>query len=158
MSASLFELIKPGMVQQLGSHTFTADEIIAFAQKYDPQPFHLSQEGGEQSHFGALCACGWHTASMWMRCNVEKRDSEILKSTGYTGPKPEYGPSPGIRNVRWLLPVFVGDTISYSTEITGKRKTPHRPGWGMVFSKNLAHNQHGKLVMDMQGAVTMRTD
>ncbi|MEL6966811.1 MAG: hypothetical protein AAGM04_05460, partial [Pseudomonadota bacterium] len=58
---SFFDRVEPGLVQELGSHTFEHDEIIRFATKFDPQAFHLSEEGAAASHFGRLCASGWHT-------------------------------------------------------------------------------------------------
>ena len=87
-----FEDIVVGEEHVLGSHTFTADEIIAFATKYDPQPFHLSEEAAAKSQFGQLCASGWHTAAMFMRLSVDmakarkaaalERGEAVLKQGG----------------------------------------------------------------------------
>ncbi len=59
-----FEDIEIGVTEQLGSYTFTAEEIKRFAAKYDPQPFHMDEKAAAESHFGALCASGWHTAAV----------------------------------------------------------------------------------------------
>ena len=155
---SFFDLLEPGMRMELGSHTFTADEIIAYATKFDPQRFHMSEEGAKGTLFGGLCASGWHTASVWMRMNVENGRSQILELTGYEGPEPVFGPSPGVRNIKWILPVFVGDTITFRATLTDKRSNPKRPGWGMVMNHSEGFNQHGKLVISLDGAVTLRVD
>ncbi|MEM8750751.1 MAG: MaoC family dehydratase [Pseudomonadota bacterium] len=155
---TFFELLEPGMVQELGSYTFERDEIIEFAAQFDPQRFHLSEEAAQASNFGALCASGWHTVSVWMRMNVLNGRPELKRMTGYTGEMPQFGPSPGVRNVKWLAPVFVGDTITFRSTITSKRITPHREGWGMALSHSEGSNQHGTKVFQMDGAVTLRID
>ena len=94
---SFYDLLEEGMTLELGSHTFEPDEIIRFAEKFDPQPFHLSEEGAARSNFGRLCASGWHTCSIWMRLNVSHGRDEFLRLTGYEGPPPVFGPSPGLR-------------------------------------------------------------
>jgi acyl dehydratase len=73
MSGGWFEDIEIGSRRELGSHTFTQDEIIAFAKKYDPQVFHIDPEAAKHSMFGGIIASGWHTAAMWMRLAVESR-------------------------------------------------------------------------------------
>jgi len=153
-----FDLLKPGLVQNLGGHTFGREEIIAFATKFDPQPFHLSEEGGRNSHFGALCASGWHTLSVWMRLNIENGRSELERLCGAPIPADTFGPSPGVRNLKWSHPVYVGDTISYTSTLTGKRTNPKRPGWGMMMSHSEGINQNGIEVCSMDGAVTIRTE
>lgn len=159
MSApSLYSLIEPGMVMHLGSYTFQADAIIRFASKFDPQPFHMSEESAKNTLFGKLCASGWHTGSVFMRKNVENRLNEILKVTGYQGESPVFGPSPGLRNLAWHHPVYVGDTITYQSTVTEKRKSHNREGWGMVMEHNEGHNQDGRLVISMDGAVTLKID
>lgn len=152
---SLYECLEPGMVMPLGSYTFQRDEIIRFATKFDPQRFHLSEDGATDSHFESLCASGWHTASIWMRLNVLNGRDAMQKEAGHHGPQPKFGRSPGVRDIRWLAPVYVGDTITCSSTITGKRLTPKREGWAMLFSRGEAHNQDGVLVLRMDSAVTM---
>ncbi len=147
-----FEDIKVGDRRELGSHTFTADEIKTFARKYDPQPFHVDETAAARSHFGRLCASGWHTGSVCMRLNVDamRRDDEERRARGE--PIAMSGPSPGVRNLRWLRPVYVGDTISFVSEIVETRRIS-RPGYGLVVAANVGTNQHGDMVYSAQGAV-----
>ena len=154
--SGFFERVETGMVVDLGTHTFGRDEIIAFAEQFDPQRFHLDEDAAKESLFGALCASGWHIVSIWMRLNVARRHSELARLTGADEPAIVFGPSPGIRNLRWRHPVYPGDTIHFANAITGKRTTPKRPGWGMMMSETTATNQSGTVVCTMDGAVTVR--
>src|SRR5688572_30221384 len=142
-----FEDIAIGERAELGSHTFTADDIKRFARKYDPQSFHLDEEAAARSHFGALVASGWHTASTWMRLMVEhqRREDEVRRARG--GAVASLGPSPGFRELKWLKPVYAGDTVSYGTEVVETRPSKSRPGWGLIFVRNVGLNQHGEPVM-----------
>jgi acyl dehydratase len=142
-----FEDIQIGVRTDLGSHTFTADEIKAFAAGYDPQPFHVDEATAATSHFGRLCASGWHTAAMWMRLMVDhlRRDDEARRARGES--VAELGPSPGFRDLRWLKPVYAGDTISYATEVLETRALKSRPGWGLMTIRNTGINQHGEPVI-----------
>ena len=144
-----FEDVVIGTRTELGSYTFDAESIKAFARKYDPQAFHMDEEAAARSHFGKLVASGWHTAAVSMRLVVDgtrranaNQKGDILKS----------GPSPGVRDLKWLKPVFVGDTISYATEIVELREVS-RPGWGLMLTKSTGTNQHGEIVYSAQGAV-----
>ncbi len=147
-----FEDMRVGERTELGSHTFTADEIKAFARRYDPQRFHLDEAAAEQSHFGRLCASGWHTTAVYMRHFVdsELREAEAMRARGETPAKD--GPSPGIRELRWAKPVYAGDTISFAREVTDLREDVGRPGWGLMVARNTAINQNGELVMSFVGA------
>ena len=82
-----WEDIAVGERAEIGRHTFTADGIKAFARRFDPQPFHLDEAAAARSHFGALCASGWHTASVWMRLMVEhqNREDEARRARGEAG-------------------------------------------------------------------------
>ena len=141
-----FDDIEIGNRRELGSYTFTADEIKRFARQFDPQPFHLDEEAAKQSHFGGLVASGWHTASVFM-----KLQSRMINQIGAEVSKA--GPSPGYRNLRWPKPVFAGDTLTYSTEVVRKRELASRPQWGVVFSHITAVNQRGELVYEFEGSV-----
>ncbi len=101
--ADAFEI---GQIDNLGSHKVTKEEIINFAQLYDPQPYHLSEEAGQQSHFGGLVASGWHTASIWMKLYVEG----ALENTVAAG-------SPGIDELRWIKPVQPNDKLYGEAEV-----------------------------------------
>ena len=141
-----FEDIEIGRKTELGSYTFTADEIKRFARQFDPQPFHLDEEAAKRSHFGGLAASGWHTASVFMKLQsrrINEIGADVRKS----------GPSPGYRNLRWLKPVLAGDTLTYSTEITSKRALATRPQWGIVFLQVRAVNQRDEPVFEFESSV-----
>jgi acyl dehydratase len=147
-----FEDIRIGDNEALGSHTFTAEAIKSFAARFDPQPFHMNEEAAKQSHFGALCASGWHTVSQFMRCMVDHRRlaDEVQRESGE--PVAKNGPSPGVRDIKWLKPVYAGDTIAYAMEVIETRELPHRPEWGLVAVRNTGTNQHGDLVLSFNGS------
>ena len=142
-----FEDIAVGKKTELGSHRFLAENIKAFARRFDPQRFHIDEAEAERSHFGKLCASGWHTASMWMRMMVEydRRETEAMRARGETVAR--IGPSPGFRDMQWHKPVFVGDVVSYATEVLEKRESGSRPGWGIIHVRNTGANQNGELVV-----------
>ena len=134
---------------EFGSHTFTAEEIKRFARKFDPQPFHLDEEAAKASIFGGLCASGWHTMAVWMRMMVDKRKQIAAEMTARGEPIPTLGPSPGFRDLRWLKPVYVGDTISYSSTVTDKRPSSSRPEWGVISVQTTGVNQNGEPVVSV---------
>jgi len=150
---TLDEYFAIGSTQDLGSHTFTADEIVAFAEKFDPQPFHLSEEDAKGSVFGALCASGWHTASMWMRHNLLHSHSAEWSGDG---PKPEYGPSPGFENLVWKKPAYAGETIRFTRTATGHRALTSRPGWRVLNAQGEAFNSAGEKIMSLDTAVLVK--
>jgi len=147
-----FEDMQVGERTELGSHTFTADEIKTFARRYDPQRFHIDEDAAARSHFGRLCASGWHTTAVYMRHFVEfeRREAEAMRAAGETLAKA--GPSPGIRELRWLRPVFAGDTITFAREVKELRDVAGRPGWGLMVAHNTGVNQNGELVLSFMGA------
>jgi acyl dehydratase len=116
-----FDDIKVGDRATLGSHTFTAENIKSFAAQYDPQAFHMDEEAAAKSHFGALCASGWHTVAAWMRLRVLYQQREDAERAARGEVVAKLGPSPGFRELRWLRPVYVGDTITYASEVAEKR-------------------------------------
>jgi acyl dehydratase len=142
-----WEDIAVGERAEVGRYTFTADNIKAFARRFDPQPFHLDEAAAARSHFGALCASGWHTGSVWMRLMVDhdKRETAAMRARGEAVAR--LGPSPGFRELKWLKPVYVGDTITYSTEIVDKRPSNSRPEWGLMTIRNSGVNQKGETVI-----------
>ncbi|PWV97587.1 acyl dehydratase [Hoeflea marina] len=140
----------------LGSHRFTAEDIIAFARKFDPQPFHLDAEAAARSMFGGLCASGWHTVAVWMKLNVAAIARSHANAARENQPVPEYGPSPGIRNLRWIRPVFAGSTITYSRTVSGIRPLPSRPGWSLLETTADAWNEGDEAVMSFSSAVLLR--
>ncbi|MCT8971937.1 MULTISPECIES: MaoC family dehydratase [Microbaculum] len=150
-----FEDAQIGFKADIGSHTFTADEIIAFASRWDPQPFHIDADAARESLFGGLCASGWHTACTWMRLNVDDLNQRTKDAAAAGGPTPKFGPSPGIFDLKWPRPVYVGDTITYSWEIVDRRESASRPEWGIVTYLAEGHNQNDDRVLSFHGRFFM---
>jgi acyl dehydratase len=141
-----FEDLQIGHRRELGSFTFTADNIKRFAVQFDPQPFHLDEEAGRNSLFGGLAASGWHVGSVCMKLLVA--DNERLAALERTRGEEVAvgGPSPGFRELRWLKPVLAGDTIGFASEIESLRVSSSRPQWGILQLRNIGTNQRGELV------------
>jgi acyl dehydratase len=152
-----YERIVVGEVYQYGSHTFTAEEIKRFAGAFDPQPFHLDEEKAAAGPFGRLAASGWHTAAIMMRLFVTHSAREVERAAARGEPVPRFGPSPGFDDLKWLRPVFAGDTITYSGRIIGKRESQSRPGWGIVSMETTGVNQNGEPVFVFTGHVFAQT-
>jgi acyl dehydratase len=139
-----FEDFSVGERRRIGAHTFTAEEIKRFASAFDPQPFHVDEEAAEESHFGALCASGWHTLAVWMRLNVRGLQEQTRQQAAAGETLARFGPSPGFEELKWLKPVYAGDTISYESEVVGTRASRSRPGWGLVTMRTVGQNQSGE--------------
>jgi acyl dehydratase len=144
-----FEDIQVGDVFEVGRYTFTADSIKAFAMRFDPQPFHLDEAAAERSHFGALVASGWHTAVAWMRLMVDyrRRMAEAARARGE--PVAGIGPALGFRELKWLKPVYVGDTIEYKSEVIEMRLSDSRPLAGLMTFRSTGVNQRGEPVLSL---------
>ena len=152
MAHAMFEFYEDIVIDQpivVGSHTFAAEEIKAFARRYDPQPFHLDEAAAERSHFGGLCASGWHTMAVWMRMMVGYQQRLAAEQAARGEPVPTLGPSPGFRELRWLKPVYVGDTVTYSSAVIDKRPSSSRPAWGVISVRTTGLNQHGEPVISV---------
>ena len=145
-----------GWTAEIGSHTFTAPEIIEFATAYDPQPFHLDQKLAEASIFGGLCASGWHTAAIWMRKQRDHVKISIKERIDAGLPIPEFGPSPGFENLQWLAPVFAGDTITYFNSTVAIRPSKSKEGWFILTGKQSGVNQHGKMVLTFESTAFLK--
>jgi acyl dehydratase len=152
-SGLYFEERTIGETKLLGAHTFARDEVIAFARLYDPQPFHLDEAAAKASLFGGLAASGWHTACHFIRLVVADRQAEEAALRAAGKPVPAYGPSPGFRNLRWVKPVMVGDTLEYRNRVIAKIDLKSRPERGILQSITQARNQHGALVFEHEGAI-----
>ncbi len=136
-----------------GSHTFSAAEIKEFAAQFDPQEFHLDEERAKQSMFGALCASGWHTVAIWVRLWVDYR-KKIADEMRARGERPaQWGPAPGMRNLQWMRPVYVGDTITFSQQKLRQKPIRARPGYGMLNAENTGTNQDGVQVFSVESAI-----
>jgi acyl dehydratase len=153
MLGLFLEEIDEGLWVGLGSYHFTRESVLAFARKFDPQPFHLSDEAGNAGPFGKLSASGWHTAACWMKCYVATNAEARARLAARGKALPEVGPSPGFTDLRWYKPVVPGDMVSYSSRVTGKRALASRPQWGIVFSHSEGVNQNGELVFSFDGKV-----
>ncbi|WAP69591.1 MaoC family dehydratase [Jiella pelagia] len=142
----------------LGSHRFLAEDIIRFAEKYDPQVFHLDPEAAKNSVLGGLCASGWHTAAACMRLNVEYRYGRLREWIEAGNPAPKIGPSPGFKNMRWPKPVYAGDTVTFTQTVVDKRASGTKPGWGILSFTTLGVNQDGAEVFAFDGAAFQGTE
>ncbi len=141
------EDIAVGDVARFGSYRVEREEVLAFAKAYDPQPFHLSEEAAAATHFGRLSASGWHTASMAMAMIVAHFRETGFQSLG----------SPGVDELRWLKPVYPGDTLHCETEVLETRRSASRPEMGFVTSRWTVLNQDDVAVVTMRPTVMIRT-
>ena len=146
-----FDEFEDGCKVELGSYQFTAENIRDYAGKFDPQGFHLSDDVARASHFGGLCASGWHTAAAYMKCCAAYNFAGCDRAKAEGKMLPPLGPSPGFENMRWLKAVYAGDTVTYFNAVTGKREMSSRTDWGLVFGRNTGVNQHGELVFQFDG-------
>lgn len=135
-----FEDFAEGQEIMLGGRQVTEEEIIAFATQFDPQPFHIDHDAAAKSIFGKLAASGWHTCSMMMRMVVDG----ILNDSSSMG-------SPGLDGIRWIKPVYAGDTLNVSYLTKEVRPSNSKPDRGVVVSVWKATNQHGELVATVEG-------
>ncbi|MGB3068950.1 MAG: MaoC family dehydratase [Ottowia sp.] len=135
-----WEDLPVGKTREIGSITVDRDEVIAFASKYDPQPFHLDEEAATKSMFGKLSASGWHTCAMTMGLMVR----------GFLHEAASLG-SPGMEGIKWLKPVYPGDTLTLHQRIVESRPMKSRPDVGLTRSHWEMFNQHGEQVLMMDG-------
>jgi acyl dehydratase len=134
-----WEDIEVGARSSFGRYDVTRDEVIEFASKYDPQPFHLSDEAAAKTYFGRLSASGWHTCAMLMRMLVEHMRTERQAGLG----------SPGIDELRWLKPVYPGDTLRAESEVLDKTPSRSRADMGSYRGRTTVFNQHDEPVMTL---------
>ena len=120
-------------------------DIVAFAQAFDPQPFHLDPEAAKQSVFGDLVASGWHTAAMTMKLFVTGGLQLAGGSVGL-----------GVDELRWPRPVRPGDTLRLHTEIMEIRPSRSKPDRGIIRIRNTTTNQHGEVVQTFFASVLVR--
>ena len=147
-----FDDIRLGEQREFGKHTFAAEDIKRFARDFDPQPFHVDEEAAKRSHFGALCASGWHTTAACMRLIVESHKREAAEMIARGERPAKIGPSPGFKNLKWLRPIYAGDTVTFASEIIGKRASESRPQWGVVRIRTTGTNQKGERVYEIENA------
>ena len=141
-----FEDLEVGAKTEFGSYEVTREEVLDFARKYDPQPFHLSDEEAAKTHFGRIAASGWHTASMVMA--VIARHVVAHEQAGLG--------SPGIDELRWKKPVYPGDTLYVHGEIVEKTPSRSKPEMGSFRTHTTVTNQDGVTVMSFTSIVLIR--
>ncbi len=137
-----FEDFVVGDVIELGSKRAVAEEIVAFASEFDPQPMHLDEEAGAASILGGLSASGWHTCAMFMRLLC---DGLLLASTCEG--------SPGIDYVKWKKPVLAGDELFAAVKVVATRESKSRPAIGLVTVHSEMKNQDGVIVLEMENTI-----
>ncbi|HEX3553450.1 MAG TPA: MaoC family dehydratase [Thermoanaerobaculia bacterium] len=135
-----FEDFAVGSARVAGSRTVSREEILDFARKFDPQPFHVDEEAARRSPFGGLIASGWHTAAI---CHGILIEEFLQGESGSLG-------SPGVDELRWLKPVRPGDTLTLHVEVLAATPARSKPG-GLVKLRYTARNQAGEEVLTMIG-------
>ena len=143
---SLDDFFRIGVPVPIGSHTFEPEAIVAFAGKYDPQPFHLDDAAAAETHFGRLAASGWHTCSMTMAMMVARHAVEPRAMLGALG----------IDELRWLKPVYPGDVLSCEMKLLDKRLSKSKPGVGILNLQMTTFNQHAEPVLTMKPITLIR--
>jgi acyl dehydratase len=133
-----FEDYTPGLRVEFGAVRVEEEEVVAFARRYDPQPFHVDAGAAAAGPYGGLIASGWHTGSLMMRLLVEHYLSPA--SLG----------SPGLDELRWLRPVRPGDTLSVRVTVLEARRSRSKPDRGLVKSALEVLNQRREVVMSVK--------
>jgi acyl dehydratase len=134
-----FEDFKVGEVTAMGPVTVSEDEILEFANRFDPQPFHVDADAAKESPFGGLIASGWHTTAIFMGMFVRT----VLLDSASLG-------SPGVEEIRWTAPVRPGDALTARSTVLDVQPSSTTPGRGTVFTKNDVLNQNGEVVMTLK--------
>ena len=134
-----FEDYIEGDVHRIGTIAVEADEIIAFAKRFDPQVFHTDPEAAKQTPFGGLIASGWHIAGLMMRLYVEHYLTTVASLA-----------SPGLDKLRWLKPVRPGDILSMSVTVLKTMPSKSKPDRGAVTSLIEVFNQADESVMTLK--------
>ena len=140
------EDLEVGSETHFGSYEVTREEVLDFARKYDPQPFHLSDEEAAKTHFGRIAASGWHTCAMTMAVIARKVTQEQQAGLG----------SPGVDELRWLKPVYPGDTLHVTGKVIDKRESRSKPEMGSFRTETIVTNQDDVPVMRFTSIVLIR--
>lgn len=133
-----FEDIEIGHRSAFGRYEVTREEVIEFASKYDPQPFHLDDEAAAKTFFGRIAASGWHTCAMMMRMMADNMKNNDQAGLG----------SPGVDELRWLKPVYPGDVLRCESEILDKTPSKSRSDMGSYRAKAIVFNQNDEPAME----------
>ena len=140
MTERYFEDYVPGSIHDLGTISISETEIVEFARRYDPQPFHIDAEAARHTQFGGLIASGWQTAGLMMRLAVDGYLSGVASLA-----------SPGVDELRWVQPVRPGDELSVRATVLEARPSTSKPDRGLVRTLFEVRNQHGATVMTVKG-------
>jgi acyl dehydratase len=141
-----FEDLEVGSETYFGSYDVTREEVLEFARKYDPQPFHVSDEAAAKSLFGRIAASGWHTCAMTMAVLARYVVEHEQAGLG----------SPGIDELRWKKPVYPGDTLHVSGRIIDKTPSRSRPEMGSFRTEMTVTNQDDASVLTFTSIVLIR--
>lgn len=141
-----YEDFTVGETSEFGAYKVTREEVLDFAGKYDPQPFHLDDEAAAKTFFGKISASGWHTCGMTMRMMVDQMSVTQAASEG----------SPGVDKIRWKRPVYPGDTLHMRAHVTGKDEMASKPHLGLVHNSYDVLNQDDVIVMTFDATGIMR--
>lgn len=134
-----FEDYVSGTTFEYGQISVSADQIIEFARRFDPQPIHVDPEAAARGPFGGLIASGWHTAGVMMRLLADHFISHVASMA-----------SPGVDEIRWLKPVRPGDTLSIRVTVLETRRSTSKPDRGVVRSLVEVLNQNREIVMTLK--------
>jgi len=140
-----FEDVEVGRTQRFGRYDVTAEEIVEFAQQFDPQPFHLDEEAARNSMFGGLIASGWHTGAMFIRMTCD----HVLPGSATTG-------AVGFDDLKWLRPVRPGDVLCVENRVKQKIESRSRHDIGTVKIESRVLNQRDEAVMTLTSLVLYR--
>ena len=146
MTVLYFEDITVGEKIVSPERTVTKEEILDFAHKYDPQPFHIDEEAAKKSIYGGIIASGWHTASILMRLMVDNM----------TNQRAGLG-SPGFDDLRWVRPLRPGDTLHYESIVVETHQSKSRPEMGIVKADIKLFNQNDELVLSLKSTGMVKT-
>ena len=141
-----FEDIEVGAETVFGDYDVTREEVIEFARKYDPQPFHLSDEEAAKTHFGRIAASGWHTCAMTMAVIARYVVKDEQAGLG----------SPGVDELRWLKPVYPGDRLTVRGSVVDTTPSRSKPHIGTIRTRTVVSNQDGIDVMSFTSIVMMQ--
>lgn len=136
MSDLFFEDLEIGKERECGTFSVDREEIIRFAEKYDPQPYHIDPEASSASIFGGIISSGWMTLCLSTRLAVDAFRKHVATLGGV-----------GIRDLRWLEPVRPGDSLHVRNEVVEKRRSKSDPTRGLMHERVTVDNQHGETVL-----------
>jgi acyl dehydratase len=140
-----FEDFPPGRLGTFGPHHVSREDILAFAAEFDPQPMHLDEEAAKRSMLNGLAGSGWHLCSLMMRMMFD----------GFIGRTASMG-SPGVNEVRWLVPLRPGDDLLLDIDVTEARLSKGRPATGIVTFKAMVRNAGGEILCEMVTPIIVR--